>query len=270
MPEDTTVEDVANAYIEAWRMGLKAIAIYRDGSKRIQPLNTKKQEPGVRSQEPAKTATLALHPQTLIPGRPYRRKLADERRAITHKFSIGGHEGYLTVGMYEEGLPGEIFITMAKEGSTVSGLMDSFATAVSLALQYGVPLKVLCDKFSHSRFEPSGWTPNPDIRMAKSVMDYIFRWLAIKFLPAQTQLAEEANGAALNGGNGEKATAAAADLTRTTGERATVYPDGSIQPSLVVVEESGDALCCPDCGAIMTRNGAEYRCLNCGSNAGNS
>jgi ribonucleoside-diphosphate reductase alpha chain len=203
MPEEATVEDIASAYLEAWRLGLKAIAIYRDGSKRTQPLNTKRQESGVRSQESEKqdsgfriqdsgaasTAPMPLQSsivnrQSSIPGpRPYRRKLADERRAITHKFSVGGHEGYLTVGLYEHGLPGEIFITMAKEGSTVSGLMDSFATAISLALQYGVPLKVLCDKFSHSRFEPSGWTPNPDIRMAKSVMDYIFRWLAIKFLP---------------------------------------------------------------------------------------
>ena len=203
MPEEATVEDVANVYIEAWRLGLKAIAIYRDGSKRTQPLNTKKQESGIRSRESAKTAALIPSPQSPAPSpRPYRRKLADERRAITHKFSIGGHEGYLTVGLYEDGLPGEIFITMAKEGSTVSGLMDSFATAISLALQYGVPLKVLCDKFSHSRFEPSGWTPNPDIPMAKSVMDYIFRWLAIKFLTGEAHQAREqcrAHGAAQAG-----------------------------------------------------------------------
>ena len=121
----------------------------------------------------------------------YRRKLPDERQAITHKFAVGQHEGYLTVGLYEDGQPGEIFITMAKEGSTVSGLMDSFATAVSLALQYGVPLKVLCDKFSHTRFEPSGWSPNPEIRYAKSVMDYIFRWMAVKFLPRDAQPRED-------------------------------------------------------------------------------
>ncbi len=257
MPEEATVEDVANAYLEAWRLGLKAIAIYRDGSKRTQPLNTKKQESGVRSQESARTAALIPSPQPLVPSRPYRRKLADERRAITHKFSIGGHEGYLTVGLYEEGLPGEIFIIMAKEGSTVSGLMDSFATAVSLALQYGVPLKVLCDKFSHSRFEPSGWTPNPDIRMAKSVMDYIFRWLAIKFLPGQVQATEEANGLATQ-------------FTPASGERATVYPDGSIQPSLAGIEQSDDTLCCSECGAIMPRNGADYRCMNCGATIGSS
>ena len=170
---------------------------------------------------------------------------------------IGGHEGYITVGLYEEGLPGEIFIIMAKEGSTVSGLMDSFATSISLALQYGVPLKVLCDKFSHSRFEPSGWTPNPDIHMAKSVMDYIFRWLAIKFLPGQAQPALEANGLA-------------AQTPPATGERATVYPDGSIQPSLAGIEQSDDSLCCSDCGAIMPRNGASYQCMSCGATAGSS
>jgi ribonucleoside-diphosphate reductase alpha chain len=257
MPEEATVEDVANAYIEAWRLGLKAIAIYRDGSKRTQPLNTKKQGSGSGIQDSGQRQPLAPSPQPLVPGRPYRRKLADERRAITHKFSIGAHEGYLTVGLYEDGLPGEIFIIMAKEGSTVSGLMDSFATAISLALQYGVPLKVLCDKFSHSRFEPSGWTPNPDIRMAKSVMDYIFRWLAIKFLPGQAQGAEEANGLATQ-------------FTPATGERATVYPDGSIQPSLAGIEQSDDALCCSECGAIMPRNGADYRCMNCGATIGSS
>ena len=268
MPEEATVEDVANAYLEAWRLGLKAIAIYRDGSKRTQPLNTQKQESGVRSQEPGgqkSEARSEVESQSLVPSpqspapspKPYRRKLADERRAITHKFSIGAHEGYITVGLYEDGLPGEIFIIMAKEGSTVSGLMDSFATAVSLALQYGVPLKVLCDKFSHSRFEPSGWTSNPDIRMAKSVMDYIFRWLAIKFLPGQAQATEEANGLATQS-------------PPATEERATVYPDGSIQPSLAGIEQSDDFLCCSECGAIMPLNGADYRCMNCGAIAGSS
>ena len=263
MPEEATVEDVANVYIEAWRLGLKAIAIYRDGSKRIQPLNTSdgkpKKEPGARSQRAeSKPRPETGLPSTVVPpvAHPFRRKLADERRAITHKFAIGAHEGYLTVGLYEEGLPGEIFITMAKEGSTVSGLMDSFATAVSLALQYGVPLKVLCDKFSHARFEPSGWTPNPDIHMAKSVMDYIFRWLAIKFLPGQALATQEANGLATH--------------KPGTGERATVYPDGSIQPSFAGIEHSDDTLCCSDCGAIMPRNGASYQCMNCGSIAGSA
>jgi ribonucleoside-diphosphate reductase alpha chain len=157
---------------------------------------------------------------------------------------------------------------MAKEGSTVSGLMDSFATAISLALQYGVPLRVLCDKFSHSRFEPSGRTPNPDIRFAKSIMDYIFRWLAIKFLPGEAQPSEEASGSPLNGG--EKTTGPATQLTRATGERATLNPDGSMQPSLAGVEQSDDAPSCSDCGAIMARNGASYCCMNCGSTTGGS
>jgi len=270
MPEEATVEDVANVCIEAWRLSLKAIAIYRDGSKRTQPLNTsdakRKKESEARSQK-AEGRPSPVPPSA---ARPFRRKLADERRAITHKFSIGGHEGYLTVGLYEDALPGEIFITMAKEGSTVSGLMDSFATAISLALQYGVPLKVLCDKFSHSRFEPSGWTPNPDIRIAKSVMDYLFRWLAIKFLSGEAQPSEEASGSPLNGANMEKATGLAMQFTRATGEHVTVYPDGSMQPSLAGVEQSDDAPSCSDCGAIMVRNGAWYRCVNCGSITGSS
>jgi ribonucleoside-diphosphate reductase alpha chain len=272
MPEEATVEDIANLYIEAWRLGLKAIAIYRDGSKRIQPLNTSDAKPKKELEAIKQTAEGGPSPESHRPSpvlppaaRPFRRKLADERRAITHKFSIGGHEGYLTVGLYENGLPGEIFITMAKEGSTVSGLMDSFATAISLALQYGVPLKVLCDKFTHSRFEPSGWTPNPDIRMAKSVMDYIFRWLAIKFLPGVAQPSEEARRSPLNGTNTEKATRPSMQFTR-----ATVNPDGSMQPRLVDAEQSDDALSCFECGAIMVRNGDLYRCMNCGSTSGSS
>ncbi len=181
---------------------------------------------------------------------------------------MGGHEGYLTVGLYEDGQPGEIFITMAKEGSTISGLMDSFATAVSLALQYGVPLKVLCDKFSHSRFEPSGWTNNSEIRYAKSIMDYIFRWLALKFLPQDAQPGEDLSVAPLNGTDLEKATGLASQFTRATGGRATVYPDGSLQPSLAGVEQADDAPSCPDCGAIMVRNGSCYKCMNCGSTSG--
>lgn len=277
MPEEATVEDVANAYTEAWRLGLKAIAIYRDGSKRTQPLNTSDAKPkkeavrlpadrGRKQEEKASSEPRVPSPGASVT-RPFRRKLPDERRAITHKFSVGGHEGYLTVGLYDDGLPGEIFITMAKEGSTVSGLMDSFATAISLALQYGVPLKVLCDKFSHSRFEPSGYTPNPEIRYAKSVMDYIFRWLAIKFLPRDAQPEENASVGALNGGETEKATELAGQFTQAT-QRATVYPNGAIQPSLAGVEQADDAPSCPDCGAIMVRNGSCYRCMNCGSTSG--
>ncbi|TMB64315.1 MAG: vitamin B12-dependent ribonucleotide reductase, partial [Deltaproteobacteria bacterium] len=174
MPTDVTVDEIMQAYTESWKLGLKAVAVYRDGSKRTQPLNTSKEEKKAAAAEAKET-------------RPFRRKLPDERRSITHKFDIAGHEGYITAGMYEDAQPGEIFITMSKEGSTISGLMDSFATAISMALQYGVPLRVLVDKFSHMRFEPSGFTKNPDIPIAKSIMDYIFRWLASKFLDREAQ-----------------------------------------------------------------------------------
>src|SRR6266545_4256254 len=177
MPTDATVEDIMHAYTESWTLGLKAVAIYRDGSKRTQPLNTSRDKKDENKAEVAESNE----------ARPLRRKLPDERRSITHKFDIAGHEGYITAGTYEDGQPGEIFITMSKEGSTISGLMDSFATAISMALQYGVPLRVLVDKFSHMRFEPSGFTKNPDIPMAKSIMDYIFRWLATKFLDGDAQ-----------------------------------------------------------------------------------
>src|SRR5512143_409280 len=178
MPEECTVEDIMTAYTESWKMGLKAVAIYRDNSKRVQPLSSgsgkgEKKNAGAV----ATAAAAAAAPVERVVYRPVRRKLPDERRSITHKFSIGGHEGYITVGMYEDGQPGEIFITMAKEGSTISGLMDAFATAVSFNLQYGVPFKFLVDKFAHVRFEPSGWTGNQQIPYAKSIMDYIFRWM---------------------------------------------------------------------------------------------
>jgi ribonucleoside-diphosphate reductase alpha chain len=265
LPEEATVEDIVSVYTEAWRLGLKAIAIYRDGSKHAQPLNTSNARPKQESELRNQKSEPAAGPGA---GRALRRKLPDERRAITHKFSVGGHEGYLTVGLYEDGLPGEIFITMAKEGSTVSGLMDSFATAISLALQYGVPLKVLCDKFSHSRFEPSGYTPNPEIRYAKSVMDYIFRWLALKFLPKDAQPREDASLVAPNGSEVENAAQLATQFTRAAGGKTTVYPNGSVQPSLVGVEQSDDAPSCADCGAIMVRNGSCYKCMNCGSTSG--
>jgi ribonucleoside-diphosphate reductase alpha chain len=275
LPEEATVEDVANAYTEAWRLGLKAIAVYRDGSKRTQPLNTSDAKPkkesvvrGQKSEEKPNPESRVPNPGAPGPARPFRHKLRDERRAITHKFSVGGHEGYLTVGLYDDGMPGEIFITMAKEGSTVSGLMDSFATAISLALQYGVPLKVLCDKFSHTRFEPSGYTPNPEIRYAKSVMDYIFRWLAVKFLPRDAQPHEDASVSTVNGAEVETAAKLASKFTQAAGEHATVYPDGAVQPSLVGVEQTDDAPSCADCGAIMVRNGSCYRCMNCGSTSG--
>src|SRR5579875_1234228 len=182
MPEESTAEDIMEAYIESWKLGLKAVAIYRDGSKRVQPLSS-----GTGKGEKKGAAVVpiaAAAPQTVekIVYRPVRRKLPDERQSLTHKFSIGGHEGYITVGLYEDGTPGEVFISMAKEGSTISGLMDTLATSISYGLQYGVPLKFFVDKFSHVRFEPSGWTGNAQVPYAKSIIDYIFRWLGNRFL----------------------------------------------------------------------------------------
>ena len=163
LPHEATVDEVMETFVEAWRNGLKAIAIYRDGSKRTQPLST------------AREAAAPV-------AKPVRRRLPDTRNSITHKFSIEGHEGYITVGTYEDGSPGEIFITMAKEGSTISGMMDAFATSISLTLQYGVPLKDLVNKFGHMRFEPAGMTQNREIPVAQSVVDYVFRWLGSQFL----------------------------------------------------------------------------------------
>jgi len=172
MPKESTAEDISAAYMQGWKLGLKAVAIYRDGSKRLQPVSTKKHKDGKAKAEAA-----------AAPARPFRRRLPDTRQSITHKFSVTGHEGYLTVGLYEDGQPGELFITMAKEGSTVGGLMDVIGTCTSMALQYGVPLITLVDKFRHARFEPAGMTSNRDIPFAKSLIDYIFCWLGCQFIP---------------------------------------------------------------------------------------
>src|SRR5882762_388344 len=237
MPEESTVEDVMEAYTESWRLGLKAVAIYRDNSKRVQPLSSGTSK-GAKA---ANGAPAPAAPVEKIVYRPVRRKLPDERRSITHKFTIGGHEGYITAGMYEDGSPGEIFIAMAKEGSTISGLMDSFATAISFNLQYGVPLKFLVDKFSHVRFEPSGFTGNPTIPYAKSIMDYIFRLLDAKFLGPEYAVGEV----------GETLT-----LRPTEADPQQSLPfNGS--PTLE------DAPLCAECGSMMTRNGSCYKCGNC-------
>src|SRR6266849_2446373 len=177
--------------------------------------------------------------------RAVRRRLPDERHSLTHHFSVGGQEGYVTIGLYEDGLPGEMFIRMAKEGSTVSGLMDSFATAVSLALQYGVPLRVLCDKFSHTRFEPSGWSGNPKIGYAKSLTDYLFRWLELHFLKGEQGLLFE--------------------LPKPAQPQREVT---SVVEGLGQVVELGDAPACQFCGSLMVRNGSCYRCMTCGSTSG--
>jgi ribonucleoside-diphosphate reductase alpha chain len=187
MPENATVDDITEAYIQSWKLGLKAVAIYRDGSKKAQPLSSMGSATAKSKKGDALAAQVEVEDEAAAPPRAMRHRLPDERLSITHKFSVGGHEGYLTVGLYKDGMPGELFITMAKEGSTVSGLMDSFACATSLALQHGVPLKLMCEKFAHTRFEPSGWSHNQDIGYAKSIMDYIFRWLQLRFLTGQQQ-----------------------------------------------------------------------------------
>jgi ribonucleoside-diphosphate reductase alpha chain len=255
LPHEATVEDIMQAYIESWKLGLKAVAIYRDGCKRSQPLSTNLAADG-------KAAAVKLA----------RRRLPDEREAITHKFSIAGHEGYITVGKFEDGTPGEVFITMSKEGSTVSGLMDSFATAISLAFQYGVPLKVLINKFSHSRYEPSGITNNPEVRFAKSITDYIFRWMALKFLPAgergAAELAEGVEIAPKVHASAAPALAPAPAHSHGHAHKlAEVHSESEKREKGVFVSQS-DAPPCPECGTIMVRNAACYKCLNCGSTSG--
>jgi ribonucleoside-diphosphate reductase alpha chain len=190
MPEAATAEEIEEVYLEGWKLGLKAIAIYRDGSKRSQPLSTgRKKDPEVAETEAVAELRRQLAQAQAEAVKPHRRRLPAERTAITHKFDIAGHEGYLTVGLYPDGQPGEMFVRMAKEGSTVAGLMDSFAISVSVALQYGVPLRDLVNKFAHVRFEPSGFTGNPEIPIAKSIVDYIFRWLGSRFLTADDKAA---------------------------------------------------------------------------------
>ncbi len=261
MPEDSTPDDIFQAYIEGWEMGLKAVAIYRDNCKRSQPLSTKKSESPTALATASAMAAATASVVPLQERRAVRRKLSDERHAITHKFKINEHEGYLTVGLYEDGQPGEIFLVMAKEGSTISGLMDAFATSISIALQYGVPLQTLVDKFSHTRFEPSGFTKNPEIPIAKSITDYIFRWLASKFL---TREQKEAAGVILRdepmpaipllGGGRLESVPVAEMVTESTTKVTFLYQQ--------------DAPPCHDCGSIMVRNGSCYKCLNCGSTSG--
>ncbi len=242
MPEECTVDDIADAYMESWRLGLKAVAIYRDNSKRVQPMSSGNAKGAKAGSGPAVATEKVVEK---IVYRPTRRRLSDERTSITHKFSIAGHEGYITVGLYDDGQPGELFIRMSKEGSTIAGLMDSFATSVSFGLQYGVPLKFYVDKFSHVRFEPSGWTGNQQIPYAKSIMDYIFRWLSNKFIGEEVLPPVEA-------GDVPK-------LSKTEEE-----PQQSLKFDLA----SADAPVCAECGGIMTRNGSCYKCGNCGSTSG--
>jgi ribonucleoside-diphosphate reductase alpha chain len=276
VPKEATVEEIEKAYIESWRLGAKAISIYRDGSKRTQPLNTSKAGVGDTRNAGSNASSGAEVPEVVkevvkYVERPQRRKLPDERNAITHKFDVAGHEGYITVGLFEDGTPGEIFLVMAKEGSTISGFADAFAQAISYALQYGVPLQTLVDKFSHSRFEPSGMTKNPEVRFAKSIIDYIFRWMATKFLSPEAQYRAGVN-------LREKAEE---DDRRTLQPTAPRSPASSGPASgsgfgrsenraseLAAIQNQEDAPPCSTCGSIMIRSGACYKCVNCGTTSG--
>src|SRR5437870_3779122 len=271
LPETATVDDVMNAYVEAWKHGLKAIAIYRDGSKKVQPVNTSAKEAN------SKTETVAERVVDVT--RPARRRLPVTRAPLTHQFAIEGHEGYITVGLFEDGIPGELFVTMAKEGSTLSGMMDSSATSVSLLFQYGVPLTHLVDKFGHMRFEPSGWTGNSEIGFAKSIVDYVFRWLGNRFLseqdraalglvrttevadpPAQQELIDRVlplaspEPAPTNGNGHAIARAAASDPTAPSTYRR--------------LNSTPDAPPCPRCGWLTVRSGTCHKCENCGDTTG--
>ncbi|MFH1236124.1 MAG: vitamin B12-dependent ribonucleotide reductase [Parcubacteria group bacterium] len=246
LPKEAVAQDIIDTYIESWKLGLKALAIYRDGSKRTQPLSMKNDDHDQKS-----TAAVAKQQYSV------RRRLPDERKSITHKFTVAGHEGYITVGLYDDGKPGEVFITMAKEGSTISGLMDALATVVSVSLQYGVPLKTLVNKFSHMRFEPSGFTGNPDIPIAKSILDYIFRWLGRKFLPHTEH--EEATKQTVKPLNGNE--------EPVKMEEAPTSASDEIQQQFTFSNQE-DAPACSNCGSIMVRNAACYKCMNCGATSG--
>jgi ribonucleoside-diphosphate reductase alpha chain len=301
MPHEATVEDIAEVYMTGWKLGLKAIAIYRDGSKRQQALTTSKESDAKKQNEnggnggeggkgletkketplvvPAVSASVPTVTISADDRKMRRRRMPDERRAITHKFQIGNHQGFITVGLYDDGTPGEVFITMSKEGSVISGLMDSFATSISIGLQYGVPLEVLVNKFVHMRFEPSGYTSNPQIRIAKSITDYMFRWLALKFLPRESQIAlgiqvgEESLSEATN--VMEEATKAteAAEATKAA-EVLEAQPKlfeakiATNRSLTATFDNQSDAPACDSCGSMMVRNAACYKCLNCGATSG--
>jgi ribonucleoside-diphosphate reductase alpha chain len=300
MPQTVTVEDIADAYAEAWRLGVKALAIYRDGSKTAQALRTdaQKQEPAANNDEIRQAVADAL-----AKAPPKRRRMPRERQSITHKFSIGGHEGYITAGMYDDGSVGEIFLTdIGKEGSTLRGMMNSFATAISIALQYGVPLETLVEKFSYMRFEPEGMTSNPEIPFAKSMPDYIMRWLASRFCdvdlqeelgiltpavrarqaahaaatshlgdvakpaagqPAEAKPAEDGNG---NGGNGK----GNGNAVRTTSPALPATSALTDEPPVIPALRKGLDLgpACQQCGGMMQRTGSCYTCSSCGFNTG--
>ena len=298
LPQECSVADIRDAYVQAWKMGLKCVAIYRDGSKRSQPLNTKKTNEGGAKGESVSVETRVqeleaelqkLREQAI---QPLRRRLPETRSAITHKFDIAGHEGYLTVGLFENGEPGEVFITMAKEGSTIGGLMDSIGALTSMSLQYGVPLEALVKKFAHQRFEPSGFTKNPEIRNAASIIDYVFRWMALQFVPGYREasspkqpelaipglmeevkkkvnrpvpelpLAEESE-IVLKSSRSDKASGNGFRHGNGNGHGRAVS-----SLSDAIAHFQSDAPSCPNCGHVAVRNGACYKCLNCGESLG--
>jgi ribonucleoside-diphosphate reductase alpha chain len=297
MPNECTVEEIRETYVQAWKMGLKCVAIYRDGSKRSQPLNTKKTNDGGNKTSSANASTFEARIKELETevvrlraetGKPLRRRLTDTRTAVTHKFDIAGHEGYMTVGLFGDHQPGELFITMAKEGSTIGGLMDSIGTLTSIALQYGVPLETLVRKFAHQRFEPSGFTKNPEIRNASSITDYVFRWLALQFIPgyreavagnrAQPELAMpgllEEEKKRVNRPVRELQLAEDTDVLemKEPGNGNGHHTPGAVRAvkSLndSVAHFQQDAPTCPNCGYVAVRNGACFKCLNCGDSLG--
>jgi ribonucleoside-diphosphate reductase alpha chain len=321
MPNDVTVDDIADAYTEAWRLGVKALAIYRDGSKTAQALRTDAQDsapakPGAiftqaeldeAVNEATALATANATAQVAAEAGPARKRMPRERQSLTHKFSIGGHEGYITAGMYEDGTVGEIFLTdIGKEGSTLRGMMNSFATAISISLQYGVPLETLVQKFSYMRFEPEGITQNPEIPFAKSMPDYIMRWLASRFLDVDTQeelgiltkevrarkAAEEAATSASsdtagptngNGNGGAHAptrpadpavpgsspgipTVAGSQPGQTRAAAEALTDAPPVHPARMMGLDLGPA--CNQCGGMMQRTGSCYTCSSCGNNTG--
>ncbi len=255
VPHDATIDDIKTLYVEAWRRGVKCLAVYRDGSKGSQPLSTRSQQD---SESEGTDVTLSDAEQPAA--HPIRRRLPDERRAIAHKFSIGGHEGYIHVGLYEDGSPGEVFLRMNKEGSVISGLMDSVAILTSVALQYGVPLESLVNKFSHVRFEPSGFTSNSEIPMAKSIMDYVFRWLGTKFLSGEPQENQEVL-------DFDEQMVPPEEL-HPFGHGSNGETDSWLEREKQIVLQHADAPPCPECGALMARSGVCYRCANCGATSG--
>jgi ribonucleoside-diphosphate reductase alpha chain len=301
MPNDATAAEIRSAYIDAWRMGLKCVAIYRDGSKRSQPLNTSKGGASETASASEQVVTLEARLKELegevnrlraIATQPLRRRLPDTRHAVNHKFEIAGHEGYLTVGLFEDGQPGELFVTMAKEGSTIGGLMDTIGALTSMSLQYGVPLESLVKKFAHQRFEPSGFTKNPDIRNASSIIDYVFRWMACQFIPGYREATSPNGGQTelpmpglmeelkkkvnrpvpelplADEGNTEILVKASAAGGGGVAVAAIAAPANSAALLTSTFRNQGDAPTCPTCGHVTVRNGACYKCLNCGASLG--